>query len=123
MILGQVGQLLEPRIPLTLLDSTGGPLHISATIDTGFYGFLVLPPVLVQHLCLESLAEYPVELADSSVISPFHFQAKILWRDAERIIRVIEMESEPLVGVNLLWGHHLAIDLIVGGTVTLTPLP
>lgn len=47
------------------------------------------------------------------------------WSGRERFgaTRAVEMVTNPLVGINFLWGHRLIIDIVVGGDVTVEPIP
>ena len=123
MIIGRVSTTLEPKISLKILDSAGSPILLNVMIDTGFTGFLALPSNLVEHLCLPWIAKVPVELADGSEVSLHYYYAQIEWRGVIRTVRAIEMNSDPIIGTQLLWGHHLTIDMIVDGEVTVTPHP
>ena len=52
MIEGVVNAAREAAIALTVRGPAGRTLNIEAIIDTGFGGFLTLPPVLVAELGL-----------------------------------------------------------------------
>ena len=44
---GNVNADLEPSVRLTVHDAGGQPRELEAVIDTGFNGFLTLPPALI----------------------------------------------------------------------------
>jgi len=123
MIIGRVSATLEPKISLMILDSTDSPLLLDVLIDTGFTGFLALRSDLVEHLGLQRIAKVPVELADGSEVSLHYHFVRIEWRGVVRTVRAIEMDTDPVIGTQLLWGNQLTIDMIVDGVVTVTPLP
>ena len=50
------------------------------------------------------------------------FEASVLWDGKLRQVAVDEADTEPLVGMRLLQGHELAIQIIPGGTVSIRPL-
>ena len=56
MITGVVNADLEAVVRLRLRGPTGQERDISAVIDTGFNGFLTLPPGLVRRLALPRIA-------------------------------------------------------------------
>jgi predicted aspartyl protease len=123
MIRGAVGARLEPRFTLTFLDSADNPLLLDVEIDTGFAGLMALPTDLITHLALPFVGDFPVELADGSSTTRPCYQARVEWKGTVRSIRAMDMGTTPLVGVNFLWGHRVKIDVVVGGDVTVEPLP
>jgi predicted aspartyl protease len=67
MITGAVNANREATIRLVVSGSSGQQQEIEAIIDTGFTGFLTLPPTLVQALGLAWLCRQPGILADGSI--------------------------------------------------------
>lgn len=63
MITGIVNANLEATIRLTIMGPAGQPHEIEAIIDTGFTGFLTLPPTLVSILGLPYL-DFPGSAAN-----------------------------------------------------------
>jgi len=120
---GAVSPRLEPRISLTFFDAADSPLLLDVEIDTAFAGFISLPPDLVVLLGLLHIGKFPVELADGSQIQYSCYFARVEWQGNVRTVRAYEMGTNPLVGINFLWGHRLTIDVVVGGDVTVEPLP
>ena len=55
MIEGVVNTHYEAVVRLSLLNSSGQTRDIDAVVDTGYNGFLTLPPVLVAELELTRL--------------------------------------------------------------------
>ena len=47
----------------------------------------------------------------------------VTWDGSLRPIEVDSADSEPLVGTALLSGYELTIQVVAGGTVTITALP
>ena len=62
-------------------------------------------------------------LADGSTITQEYYEARVEWQGNIRTVRAVEMGTEPLVGINFLWGHRVTVDVVVGGDVTIEPLP
>ena len=66
MIEGVVNAAYEAVISLSLRGPSGQTREIDAVIDTGFNGFLTLPPALVAELGLPFLSHGGATLADGS---------------------------------------------------------
>jgi clan AA aspartic protease len=123
VIRGGMSLRLEPRFALTFLDPADSPLILDVAIDTAFAGFIALPPDIITHLALPFLNNFPVVLANGTVVIQPNYEARIEWQGRVRTVRVIEMETEPLVGINFLWGQRITIDVVAGGPVTIEPIP
>lgn len=123
MIRGGVSPRLEPRISLTFLDAADNPFVLDVEIDTAFAGFVALPPDIITVLGPLYVGDYPVQLADGTLANHPCYFVRVEWQGAVRTVRAYEMGTNPLVGINFLWGHRLSIDVVVGGAVTVEPLP
>lgn len=92
-------------------------------VDTGFTGFLTLPPAMVSALNLPFLRRIPAHLADGSTIFLSVYSATIVWDRAPRDVEVLATTGrQPLLGTLLLDGYTLTVDFEDGGTVTIDPL-
>jgi predicted aspartyl protease len=123
MTRGAVGTRLDPRIRLEFLDMADVVYSSDVEIDTAFAGFVSLPTDLITLLGLQFAAEYSVELADGTIVNKNCYFARVNWQGIVRTVRAYEMGTNPLVGINFLWGHRLTIDVKVGGDVIVEPLP
>lgn len=123
MITGIVNANLEATIRLTIMGPAGQPHEIEAIIDTGFTGFLTLPPTLVSTLGLPWLCRQPGILADGSVEVFDVYTATVLWDGRSRSVEVEAADTDPLVGMSLLGRHSLQIDILPGGRVTISAVP
>jgi clan AA aspartic protease len=123
MVRGGVNARLEPVLSLTLLDPADSPLLIDAAIDTGFSGYLALPPLVIVQLALPRLGPGTLTMADASSIPCTYYEARVEWEGAIRTVQAIELNGDPLIGIRLLLGHRLTIDAVLGGDVTIEPLP
>jgi hypothetical protein len=47
----------------------------------------------------------------------------VMWGSQEREVESLVTESGILVGMSLLYGYHLFIDIIEGGDIRLQPRP
>ena len=123
MIHGMVSQGSVPGISVFVLDQAKQPVPVHASIDTGFNGDLTLTLTRIAQLGLARTGDVLVQLADGSFSKQRYYRAQLTWNGAIRDVKVILIECKPLVGLKLLEGSRLAIDVIVGGPVTIEPIP
>lgn len=95
---------------------------VEVVLDTGLSEELVLTPDIVSTLGLTPQGEMPLTLADGEEQIFDFYMASISWHDQERIVAVVEMPAERLIGMNLLWGSRLIVDAAVGGEAIIEPL-
>ena len=108
---------IQARMGIILYPPGRAEIEIECVIDTGFEGFLTLPPTVVAELQLPYVAPINANLADNSRIVTNVHQGTILWNGVERVIPVLAMGRRPLIGTALLEDYHLSIDFCEGGTV------
>ena len=123
MITGYVTVYREAVISLSVQGSEGQSREIDAVIDTGFNGFLTLPASLIQELGLVWRRRGRAMLADGSDSLFDIYEAIVTWDDRSRRIAVDEVNSDPLIGMSLLYGYELTVQVIDGGRVVINPLP
>ena len=122
MIVGIV-QGREPLIRLTIRGFRGRRQEIEAVIDTGYTGWLTLPPSVIGALNLRWRTVGRGTLADGSVSLFDVYQAKVLWDGRVRAVFVDEIDATPLVGMSLLRGSELKMQVRARGKVTIKQLP
>lgn len=121
MIVGTVSKDRQPFIPLKV-KGTSSELDVMALIDTGFNGHVLLPVHIIRELDLSWASQEYVTLGDGSRVT-CNFYLGEVEVDGEFIaVTVLAADLEPLVGVALLDGFQLCMDVIDGGTVQLTRL-
>ncbi|HMC66077.1 MAG TPA: clan AA aspartic protease [Gemmataceae bacterium] len=123
MIIGAVNAALEAIIPLSVQEAAGTAHPMDAVIDTGFNGSLTLAPTLVAALGLSWLCRQQGQLADGSIQAFDVYTATVIWDGQPRTVEVEAADGDPLVGMELLEGHDLRIQVVPGGPVTVTALP
>jgi clan AA aspartic protease len=123
MITGLVNAYREPIIRLTVRGSSGQELELEAVIDTGFNGSLSLPTALIATLGLAWRRRGRALLADGSESIFDIYEATVVWDGQPRRIAVDAADTDPLVGMSLLYGYELVIQAIDGGNVTIKELP
>ena len=119
MIEGVVNAAYEAVVSLTLDGPAGQTRAIGAVVDIGYDGFLTLPPAVVAELGLPFVSIGRATLADGSEISYDIYGVTVLW-DGQRIyIEADAADTTPLVGMLLLDGHDLNIQVRDGGRVVI----
>ena len=88
-------------------------------IDTGYNGFLTLPPALVAELELRWLGQKSLILANGSRDVFDTYGATVLWDGQLRFVDVDEADATPLVGMSMLDHHDLSIQVRNGGRVVI----
>lgn len=122
MIQGVVSQRCEAILPLVIGGVSGQRQVVDAVIDTGFNGFLSLPSAIIAALDLSWNASDIVTLGDGSETLFDLYAATVIWDGQYREIDVAESETEPLIGMALLYGYRLQIDAVEGGIVRVEAL-
>jgi clan AA aspartic protease len=122
MMQGVVNQRCEATLPLVVGNANGQRQVIDAVIDTGFNGFLTLPSSIITALDLPWNASDIVTLGDGSETLFDLYSVTIIWDGQFREVDVAESETEPLIGMSLLYKYGLRIDAIEGGIVRIEAL-
>ncbi|HVC95720.1 MAG TPA: hypothetical protein VND64_18650, partial [Pirellulales bacterium] len=104
MMTGLVNADLEPRLLLTARAASGQPRDLEVVIDTGFNGFLTLPPALIAALGLRWLCRQQGELADGSLLAFDVYVATVDWDGRPRNVEVEAADAQPLLGMALMQG-------------------
>jgi clan AA aspartic protease len=111
------------RIRLTVKGRQGRVQEVEAVIDSGYTGALTLPPSLIATLGLRWRSVDRATLADGSTCIFQVYEGKLVWDGRVRTILVDEADADPLVGMKLLRGHELNIQVRARGKVTIQRLP
>ena len=122
MIIGKIKADREAVIELEVV-SLAQRVKIEAVIDTGFTGFLMLPSDLINRLNLPLIGKRNVLLADGNSVPLNLYRVKVIWHSVERVVYVLQSDTESLVGMSLLHGSRLTLDVVPDGDVTIAPLP
>ena len=109
-------------IPLVIRGSDGADIDANAVLDTGFTGTLTLPHSLAEGLGLKAGPRIDLVLADGSVQSLESYTAEVNWDGHWRPVLASAIGDQVLVGMRLLNGFRLRIDVIPGGVVEITSL-
>lgn len=109
----------EATVSLSLRGPTGQTREIKAVIDTGYDGFLTLPTATIEELQLTFLAPSRATLANGAVETFNVHDATVLWDGHLRDIDADATGNVPLVGMLLLDGYDLNIQVREGGRVVI----
>lgn len=113
---------LHALLPVTFRFSDKPDIAIEFVVDTGYTGYLTLPPAAVAALGLPFEYDLPANLADDSeVLVPVH-AATILWNGVEQPVRVLALGKRPLLGTAMLDGNELVVQFAESGLVTVAAL-
>lgn len=119
MITGVVTSDHQVLIHLKVRSATGQDQDIEAIVDTGFDGWLSLPPSLIAALGLDWRQRGRAFLADGSECVFDIYDGEVIWDGEVRRVAVHEAQTSPLVGMSLLEGYELTIQVRSAGRVTL----
>ena len=117
MIEGAVNAAYEAIVPLRIQGLEGQTRDIKAVVDTGYSGFLTLPATLVDELGLPFAHVRQAFLANDEEVTFEVHKATVLWDGQPREVYTYAADSMPLVGMLLLDGHDLSIQVRDGGRV------
>lgn len=116
MILGHVRDGF-PRIVLTMAGADGHPSAVDVIVDTAFDGELKLPAEIARRLAVAETGPQTRLLADGSLVDCPVYQATVIWNEAPRLVEVLVLPGNALIGTLLLDGTHLDIEMEEGGEV------
>ena len=121
MITGVVNDR-EARISLSLRGPQERDQAIEAVVDTGYTASLSLPPAQIAALGLSWQGFGRGTLADGSECLFDVYEAEVMWDGQVRRLLVDEADTDPLVGMALLSGYELKIEVCFQGKVEIAPL-
>ena len=119
MMQGFVNQNCEAMMPIVVGRDNKPTQLVEALIDTGFTGFLSLPLSMIESLGLPWIFSDSVTLGDCSEVIFQMYRATVIWDGQFKVVDVAASESEPLLGMSLLYGFKLQVEAIERGTVTI----
>jgi clan AA aspartic protease len=122
MIAGVVNANLEATLRLTLRGPSGQTRRVNAVIDTGFDGWLSLPPAVITHLGLSWQRRGRAVLADGNASVFDIYAGGVLWDGRMLAIPIDEADTIPLVGTALLAENELRVEFRPRGKVTINRL-
>ncbi|HET6251436.1 MAG TPA: clan AA aspartic protease [Tepidisphaeraceae bacterium] len=112
----------EAHIRIKIKGAAGAQQEVTAVIDTGYTSSLTLPPATIANLGLRWQSVDRGTLADGSECLFDVYEAQIVWDGKLRRILVDEADTDPLVGMGLLKGYELKMQIRSRGKVTIKRL-
>ena len=108
---------LEAVVTIPLLGPAGQTREVAAVVDTGFNGYLTLPPTLAAELGLPVVVDGEAVLADGSETTFDVCGVTVAWDGHPRYVESAAVGMDALVGMVLLDGNSLFAEVAVGGRV------
>lgn len=113
----------EARIRIKVRGIRGRDREVEAVVDTGYSGSITLPSDVIAALGLRFRSVDRALLADGTECLFDVYHGQVIWDRKVRRVLVDEAETEPLIGMRLLRGHELKMQIRARGKVTIKRLP
>lgn len=114
--------MLEPLLPLRLRGPEGKLIDINAVIDTGYTGSLTITQALADDLELARRSGGKAILADGSSREFDTYKVEVQWGDSWKPIIASALGDESLIGMSLLLGTKMTIEITSAGRLEIEPL-
>ncbi len=115
---------LEAVVTLRVRGPAGDEMEVTGVLDTGFDDDLALPFEFIAQLGLPFRETVDVMMADGRITPVSIFRGEVVGEDEPpRPVSVQVVIGEPLVGMSLLRGKRVTLDVIPGGPVSVEVLP
>jgi clan AA aspartic protease len=122
MINGIINRNGEATVRFVVSNESKQTHLVDAIIDTGFTGYLTLPLAAIHSLNLQLYSREEGMLGDGSRCIFDVYVGLVIWDGEYRYIDINAAETDPLVGMSLLYDYRLQIDVVEGGIVTIQAL-
>ena len=123
MILGQVNVDREGCVRLKLQGTQGREQEVEAVMDTGFNGFLTVPPALAAALGCPHIGRGKAVMANGQSELFDVYEITVIWDGQPRTVEANAAGTDALIGMSLIYGYGLRVQAIEGGRVTIEALP
>lgn len=122
MIVGTVQPSGDAIVPIRVRGPRRATINLQAVVDTGFNDWLMLPRAAIRSLALRFREQGRYTLANGSETVADLFTAEVLWLGRWRRVLVAELGGDPLLGMGMLRGCYLGMEVIGGGGVEIRRL-
>ena len=109
-------------VSLRVADSGGTVSEMDFVIDTGFVGFLVLPPAAIAKLNPTWLNTTFAKLAGNVRVEADAFEVVVAWNEEVITVEAIMLDGDPMIGMSMLRGSELRMHVEDGGLVEIDPV-
>jgi clan AA aspartic protease len=118
MITGSISRH-RAYVNLIVRGPSGQEGEVEFLLDTDFSGAMTLPRAACLALGLPPDRLQPARLANGTRRVVEIFLASVLWDGSARTAEVLEKEGAPLLGMSLLDGHQVLLQVVDGGQITI----
>jgi clan AA aspartic protease len=123
VISGRVTAELEVLVPIRLLRPDGPQHLLDIGVDTGFTGHIVLPSTLLAAISAPRVGSRTAMLADGGQVSMDAHLVEVVWAGQPRKLLALNAEGRAMMGLSLLYGHKLSLEVTDDGAVLIERLP
>jgi predicted aspartyl protease len=106
-----------PCVTLSLLGVDGRPVPVEFIVDTAFDGDVKLPAEIVRRLAAAETGPGMRMLADGTLADCPIYNATLFWNGEARLVEVLALPGNALLGTSPLLGAHLDVEMDEGGEV------
>jgi predicted aspartyl protease len=123
MITGTVTSLDEALIRIKVRGGTGAEVSTEAVIDTGFNGSLTLRPQDAKAVFVQTHSIRPYTMANGMVENLPECIVDLEWDGRWMPVIAAIVDGDPLVGMKVLRGYRLTMDVVDNGRLVIEDLP
>ena len=77
---------------------------------------MILPTDVIERLGLVWDGRRNAFLANGDPVTLNGWRGTILWQGRQNSILILQADGEPLLGMRLLYGHRVSLDVLEGET-------
>ena len=122
MTRGEVSGDQQVLVTVEINNADGHPHPVDVVMDTGFTGYLALPADTIQQLGLSWVGRRTLELANGELLEFEAYLAVISWHEYLTDVLVLRTDDVSLLGLSLLWGSRITLDVTTQGEVSVEDL-
>jgi clan AA aspartic protease len=122
MLIGRVTAEKEAVVRIEVLGPAGQVALVEAAVDTGYNGFLTLPASHIRDLDLPFAGTVRATLGDGNEVKMDLFLAAAVWDEEPCEVLVLAVEGGALLGMAMLAGSRMTLDIEDDGVVTIESL-
>jgi clan AA aspartic protease len=122
VLTGRVTAEREAVVSIQVLGPAGQAVLVEAAIDTGYNGFFTFPSTLIRDLALPFVGITQATLGDGNDVSMEVFQGTVVWEALPREVLVLAADGGALMGMAMLGGSRVVLDVEDDGLVTIEPM-